>query len=135
MSKTKTVSEILVDVLTEAGVSNCYGIIGDTLNFVGKAIEKSSINWVHTRHEEAAAFAAGAEALITNKLTACAGSCGPGSLHLINGLYESNRNNAPVIVIASQLAATSMGTGFPQEVDFLKVYQDTSVFCQMVNQP
>lgn len=135
MSKTKTVSEILVDVLTEASVSNCYGIIGDTLNFVGKAIEKSSINWVHTRHEEAAAFAAGAEALITNKLTACAGSCGPGSLHLINGLYESNRNNAPVIVIASQLAATSMGTGFPQEVDFLKVYQDTSVFCQMVNQP
>lgn len=135
MSKTKTVSEILVDVLTAAGVSNCYGIIGDTLNFVGKAIQKSSINWVHTRHEEAAAFAAGAEATITNKLTACAGSCGPGSLHLINGLYESNRNNAPVIVIASQLAATSMGTGFPQEVDFLKVYQDTSVFCQMVNQP
>ncbi|NUE67311.1 thiamine pyrophosphate-dependent enzyme [Snodgrassella sp. ESL0253] len=135
MSKTKTVSEVLIDVLTAAGVSNCYGIIGDTLNFVGKAIEKSSINWVHTRHEEAAAFAAGAEALITNKLTACAGSCGPGSLHLINGLYESNRNNAPVIVIASQLTATSMGTGFPQEVDFLKVYQDTSVFCQMVNQP
>lgn len=135
MSKTKTVSEILVDVLTAAEVSNCYGIIGDTLNFVGKAIQKSSINWVHTRHEEAAAFAAGAEAMITNKLTACAGSCGPGSLHLINGLYESNRNNAPVIVIASQLAATSMGTGFPQEVDFLKVYQDTSVFCQMVNQP
>lgn len=135
MSKTKTVSEILVDVLTAAGVSNCYGIIGDTLNFVGKAIQKSSINWVHTRHEEAAAFAAGAEAMIANKLTACAGSCGPGSLHLINGLYESNRNNAPVIVIASQLAATSMGTGFPQEVDFLKVYQDTSVFCQMVNQP
>ncbi|PIT38399.1 thiamine pyrophosphate-dependent enzyme [Snodgrassella alvi] len=135
MSKTKTVSEILVDVLTAAGVSNCYGIIGDTLNFVGKAIQKSSINWVHTRHEEAAAFAAGAEATITNKLTACAGSCGPGSLHLINGLYESNRNNVPVIVIASQLAATSMGTGFPQEVDFLKVYQDTSVFCQMVNQP
>ncbi|PIT48708.1 pyruvate dehydrogenase [Snodgrassella alvi] len=135
MSKTKTVSEVLIDVLTTAGVSNCYGIIGDTLNFVGKAIEKSSINWVHTRHEEAAAFAAGAEAMITNKLTACAGSCGPGSLHLINGLYESNRNNAPVIVIASQLAATSMGTGFPQEVDFLKVYQDTSVFCQMVTQP
>lgn len=135
MSKTKTVSELLIDVLTTAGVSNCYGIIGDTLNFVGKAIEKSSINWVHTRHEEAAAFAAGAEAMITNKLTACAGSCGPGSLHLINGLYESNRNNAPVIVIASQLAATSMGTGFPQEVDFLKVYQDTSVFCQMVTQP
>ncbi|PIT49945.1 thiamine pyrophosphate-dependent enzyme [Snodgrassella alvi] len=135
MSKTKTVSEILIDVLTQAGVSNCYGIIGDTLNFVGKAIEKSSINWVHTRHEEAAAFAAGAEAMITNKLTACAGSCGPGSLHLINGLYESNRNNAPVIVIASQLAASSIGTGFPQEVDFLKVYQDTSVFCQMVNQP
>lgn len=135
MSKTKTVSEVLVDVMIEAGVSNCYGIIGDTLNFVGKAIEKSNINWIHTRHEEAAAFAAGAEAMITNKLTACAGSCGPGSLHLINGLYESNRNNAPVLVIASQLAASSMGTGFPQEVDFLKVYQDTSVYCQMVNQP
>ena len=135
MSKTKTVAEILIDVLEVAGVNNCYGIIGDTLNFVGKAIEKSTINWIHTRHEETAAFAAGAEALISNKLTACAGSCGPGSLHLINGLYEANRNHAPVLVIASQLAAPSMGTGFPQEVDFLKVYQDCSIFCQMVSQP
>lgn len=135
MTKTKTVSEVLIEVMIEAGVSNCYGIIGDTLNFVGKAIEKSKINWIHTRHEEAAAFAAGAEALITKKLTACAGSCGPGSLHLINGLYEANRNNAPVLAIASQLTAASMGTAFPQEVDFLKVFQDASVYCQIINQP
>lgn len=133
--KNKNVAQILIDVLHQAGVQNCYGIIGDTLNFVGKAIQESSINWIHTRHEEAAAFAAGAEALITGRLTACAGSCGPGSLHLINGLYEAQRNNAPVLVIASQLNSEFLGTGFPQEVNFEKLFQDTSIFCQQVNDP
>lgn len=135
MSKKKNISEILIDVLQQAGVQNCYGIIGDTLNFVGKAIEASNIHWVHTRHEETAAFAAGAEALIANRLTACAGSCGPGSLHLINGLYEAQRNSAPVIAIVSQLNSQLIGTDFPQEVNFLKLYENASVFCQQVNDP
>ncbi|MDF7675681.1 thiamine pyrophosphate-binding protein [Neisseriaceae bacterium ESL0693] len=135
MNKNKNVAQILIEVLQQAGVKNCYGIIGDTLNFVGKAIEKSDINWIHTRHEETAAFAAGAEALIADRLTACAGSCGPGSLHLINGLYEAQRNGAPVIAIASQLNSEFLGTGFPQEVNFLKLYQNASIFCQEVNDP
>lgn len=135
MAKKKNVSQILVEVMQQAGVQNCYGIIGDTLNFVGKAIEASDIHWVHTRHEETAAFAAGAEALIANRLTACAGSCGPGSLHLINGLYEAQRNGAPVLVIASQLDSQLLGTDFPQEVDFQKLYQNASIFCQQVNDP
>ncbi|WP_392565925.1 thiamine pyrophosphate-binding protein [Utexia brackfieldae] len=135
MSKNKKVADILVEVLTNAGVKNCYGIVGDTLNFVSEAIYQSDINWVHMRHEEAGAFAAGAEAFVTDRLTACAGSCGPGSLHFINGLYEAQRNNAPVILIASQLASSSLGTNFPQEVDFLDVYKNCSVFCQQLNNP
>ncbi|MCO6523708.1 MAG: ubiquinone-dependent pyruvate dehydrogenase [Candidatus Schmidhempelia sp.] len=131
----KKVAEILIDVLTRAGVTHCYGIVGDTLNAVTDAIYHSEIEWIHVRHEEAGALAAGAEAFITDKLTACAGSCGPGSLHFINGIYEAQRNNAPVILIASQLASNRLGTDFPQEVDFLALYQSISVYCQQVNNP
>jgi len=81
--------------LEAAGVKHCYGIVGDTLNHITDSISRSQINWVHMRHEEVGAFAAGGEAYITGNLTACAGSCGPGSLHFINGLYESHRNRAP----------------------------------------
>src|SRR5471030_1314840 len=99
----KRVAEILVETLQAAGVKRCYGIVGDTLNRIAHAIDLSEIDWVHMRHEEAGAFAAGAEAQFTGNLTACAGSCGPGSLHFINGLYEANRNRAPVILIATQI--------------------------------
>lgn len=135
MTQLKRVSDILVDVLEHAGVKHCYGIVGDTLNFVTESIYQSSIQWIHMRHEEAGAFAAGAEAFVTDQLTACAGSCGPGSLHFINGLFESHRNNAPVVLIASQLASESLGTGFPQEVDVVSLYKECSVFCQQVNDP
>ena len=131
----KRVAEIVVDVLQEAGVQHCYGIVGDTLNHVTEAISHSDIGWVHMRHEEAGGFAAGAEALLTGRLTACAGSCGPGSLHFINALYEAHRNRAPVILIASQLAVPQLGTHFPQEVDFAAVYAGCSVFCEQVNTP
>jgi pyruvate dehydrogenase (quinone) len=131
----KKVAEILIDVLTQAGVTHCYGIVGDTLNAVTNAIYHSEIEWIHVRHEEAGALAAGAEAFITDKLTACAGSCGPGSLHFINGIYEAQRNNAPVILIASQLVSSNLGTDFPQEVDFLALYQSIAVYCQQVNDP
>ena len=105
----KRVADVLVETLQAAGVKNCYGIVGDALNRIAHAIERSEIDWVHMRHEEAGAFAANAEALLTGGLTACAGTCGPGSLHFINGLYEANRNRAPVILIATQDRAAGPG--------------------------
>ncbi|TBV72679.1 thiamine pyrophosphate-dependent enzyme [Pseudoxanthomonas winnipegensis] len=131
----KRVAEIVVETLEAAGVRHCYGIVGDTLNHVTDAIHRSSIQWVHMRHEEAGAFAAGADALISGQLTACAGSCGPGSLHFINGVFESNRNRAPMVLIASQIVTPELGMEFPQEVDFKAVYSSCSVFCEQVHSP
>src|SRR6202008_2358096 len=131
----KKVAEVIVEVLEQAGVKRCYGIVGDTLNLFAENLERSSIEWVHVRHEEAGAFAAGAEANFTHNLTACAGSCGPGSLHFINGLYEANRNRAPVVLIASQVTSSELGFDFIQEVDFKSVFKGCSVFCEMVTTP
>lgn len=135
MSSKKSVAQIIVDVLSEAGVKHCYGIVGDTLNHITSSIKKSNIEWVHVRHEEVGAFAAGAEAYLTDQITACAGSCGPGSLHFINGIYEAHRNKVPVILLASQLVTAQQGTDFPQEVDFESIYKNCSVFCQQINDP
>src|SRR5277367_462354 len=132
---TKRVADVLVETLQAAGVKRCYGIVGDTLNRITSAIHESKIEWVHMRHEEAGAFAAGAEALCTDGLTACAGSCGPGSLHFINGLYEANRNRAPVILIATQIVRQDIGFQSIQEVDFKEVYKGCSVFCEMIVTP
>jgi pyruvate dehydrogenase (quinone) len=132
---TKRVADVLIATLQAAGVERCYGIVGDTLNQIAHAIDRSTIQWVHMRHEEAGAFAAGAEAQLTGRLTACAGSCGPGSLHFINGLYEANRNRAPVILIASQIARQDLGFESIQEVDFVDVYSGCSVFCEMILTP
>jgi pyruvate dehydrogenase (quinone) len=102
--------------LQAAGVKHCWGVPGDTLNYVTDAIRRSGIKSVHVRHEEAGGFAAGAEALLTGDLTACASSCGPGSLHFIDGLFELHRNRAPVVLIASQITSgpgdgQSLGSG------------------------
>src|ERR1700741_566307 len=131
----KRVADVLVDTLQAAGVKRCYGIIGDTVNRIAHAIDRSEIEWVHVRHEEAGAFAASAEALFTGELTACAGSCGPGSLHFINGLYEANRNRAPVILIATQVVRQDMGFNSIQEINFEEVYKGCSVFCEMIVTP
>src|SRR6202163_1890787 len=131
----KRVADLIVETLQAAGVKRCYGIVGDTLNQIAHAIDRSEIDWVHMRHEEAGAFAAGAEAQLTGRLTACAGSCGPGSLHFINGLYEANRNRAPVILIASQIIRKDLGFDSIQEVDFQHVYQGCSVYCEMILTP
>jgi pyruvate dehydrogenase (quinone) len=131
----KKVADIIVDVLEKAGVKRCYGVVGDTLNHVTDAIRRSGIDWVHMRHEEAGAFAAGGEAYMTGTLTACAGSCGPGSLHFINGIYESNRNRAPLVLIASQVATNELGIDFPQEVEFKPIYSHCSVFCEVLINP
>src|SRR5580704_11464159 len=132
---TKRVADVLIETLQAAGAERCYGIVGDTLNQIAHAIDRSEIDWVHMRHEEAGAFAAGAEAQLTGRLTACAGSCGPGSLHFINGLYEANRNRAPVILIATQIARQDLGFESIQEVDFVDVYRGCSVFCEMILTP
>src|ERR1700758_3547589 len=122
----KKVADVLVETLQAAGVKRCYGIVGDTLNQIAQAIHESEIEWVHMRHEEAGAFAASAEALFTGGLTACAGSCGPGSLHFINGLYEANRNRAPVILIATQVVRQDIGFSSIQEINFEEVYKGCS---------
>ncbi len=134
MSKRK-VADVVIDVLRSAGVKRCYGVVGDTLNHVTDAIRRSDIEWVHVRHEEAGAFAAGGDAYMTGELTACAGSCGPGSLHFINGIFEAHRNRSPVVLIASQVSTHELGIDFPQEVDFKPIYQNCSVFCEMIQNP
>jgi pyruvate dehydrogenase (quinone) len=131
----KRVADLLVETLQAAGVKTCYGVVGDTLNRIAHAIDRSEIDWVHMRHEEAGAFAAGAEALLTGRLTACAGTCGPGSLHFINGLYEANRNRAPIILIATQIMRQDLGFQSIQEIDFDDVFKGCSVFCEMIVTP
>ena len=131
----KKVAQVIVETLQAAGVKHCYGVVGDTLNLIAHNISQSAIEWVGVRHEEAGAFAAHGEALITDRLTAVAGSCGPGSLHFINGIVEANRNRAPVILIASQIVRDELGFDFPQEVDFKAVYGSCSVYCDMILTP
>jgi len=106
-----TVAQQLVDTLIKAGVQRIYGIVGDSLNPVTDALRRSKkIQWVHVRHEETAAFAAGAEAQLTGRLAVCAGSCGPGNLHLINGLFDAHRSLAPVLALAAHIPSSEVGT-------------------------
>ena len=117
----QTVADQIIAQLVDAGVRRIYGIVGDSLNPVVDAVRrtggaaKGGIDWVHVRNEEAAAFAAGAEAQLTGQLAVCAGSCGPGNLHLINGLYDANRSRVPVLAIAAHIPASEIGTGYFQE--------------------
>src|SRR6266571_2423299 len=132
---TRRVADLLVETLQAAGVKTCYGIVGDTMNQIAQAIHRSEIEFVHMRHEEAGAFAAAAEASFTGRLAACAGSCGPGTLHFINGLYEANRNRAPVIVIATQIVRQDLGFESIQEIDYDDVFKGCSVYCEMILTP
>ena len=131
----KNIAQVIVETLQTAGAKRCYGIVGDTVNRFAHAVHESSIDWIHVRHEEAGAFAASAEAVLTGVLTICAGSCGPGSLHFVNGLFEANRNRAPVVLIASQIARSDIGFESIQEVDFKDVFRGCSVFCEMILTP
>lgn len=131
-----TVAEHLVRQLVGAGVSRIYGIVGDSLNPVVDAVRRTpGIDWVHVRHEEAAAFAAAGEAEVTGRLTACAGSCGPGNLHLINGLYDANRSRLPVLAIASHIPSNQIGTQFFQETHPDRLFTEASVFSEMISSP
>ncbi|MEE6272655.1 pyruvate dehydrogenase [Georgenia sp. MJ206] len=131
-----SVAEHLVRQLVSAGVERIYGIVGDSLNPVVDAVRRTpGIEWVHVRHEEAAAFAAAGEAAMTGKLTACAGSCGPGNLHLINGLYDANRSRLPVLAIASHISTGEIGTQFFQETHPDRLFVEASVYSDMISSP
>src|SRR5882757_2111553 len=129
----KRVADLLVETLQLAGVKTCYGIVGDTLNRIAHAIDVSEIDWIHVRHEEAGAFAAGAEAQLTGNLAVCAGSCGPGNLHLINGLFDAHKTLAPVLAIAAQIPSSEIGTDFFQETHPERLFLECSHFCQLVS--
>jgi pyruvate dehydrogenase (quinone) len=131
----QTVSEVIVEALVAAGARRCYGIVGDTINHFTDAVRRSGLHWVQVRHEEAGALAAGGESYLTGELSLCAGTAGPGSLHFLNGIYESHRNGAPVVMIASQIARTEAGLDYPQEVDQRRLYEECSVFCETVSHP
>ena len=133
------VAEQIVTQLVDAGVHRIYGIVGDSLNPIVDAVRKTGgsaqggIDWIHVRHEEAAAFAASAEAQLTGKLAVCAGSCGPGNLHLINGLYDANRTGAPVLAIASHIPSVQIGSTYFQETHPDRVFEECSVYNELIS--
>jgi pyruvate dehydrogenase (quinone) len=132
----KTVSEIFIETLVNAGIKRVYGVVGDSLNGLTDVMRKSKqIEWMHVRHEEVAAFAAGAEAHLTGELAVCAGSCGPGNLHLINGLFDCHRNRVPVLAIAAQIPSHEIGSGYFQETHPEHLFKDCSHYCELVSQP
>src|SRR6201994_4476046 len=132
----KRVADLLVDVLVEAGVQRVYGVSGDSLNGITDSIRtRREIEWVHVRHEEVAAFAAGAEAHLTGKLAVCAGSCGPGNMHLINGLYDCHRSRVPVLAIAAQIPSNEIGSSYFQETHPDQLFRDCSSYCELISQP
>ena len=131
----KRVADLLVDVLLGAGVQRIYGVPGDSLNGMTDSIRtRENIQWIGTRNEEAAAFAAGAEAHLTGKLAVCAGSCGPGNMHLINGLYDCQRSRVPVLAIAAQVPSAEIGSGYFQETHPEHIFGQCSHYCELVSQ-
>ncbi|MGA2095470.1 MAG: ubiquinone-dependent pyruvate dehydrogenase [Candidatus Acidiferrum sp.] len=132
----KNVAELLIETLAQAGVERIYGVSGDSLNGITDAIRvQKKIQWVHMRNEEAAAFAAGAEAHLTGKLTVCAGSCGPGNLHLINGLYDCHRSRVPVLAIAAQIPSNEIGSDYFQETHPEHLFAQCSHYRELVSHP
>lgn len=128
-----TVAEQLVGMVRDAGARRIYGVAGDSLNPVVDVVRRNEgIDWVHVSHEEGDAFAAAAEAQLTGRLAVCAGSSGPGTTHLLQGLYDAQRSGAPVLAIASHIQSSEIGTGFFQETHPTHVFQDCSVWCELV---
>ena len=132
----KTVADQFAETLAAAGVKRIYGVVGDSLNGLTDSLRKQGkIAWLHTRHEEVAAFAAGAEAHLTGELAVCAGSCGPGNLHLINGLFDCHRSRVPVLAIAAQIPSPEIGSGYFQETHPQSLFQECSHYCELVSEP
>ncbi|MCX5578996.1 ubiquinone-dependent pyruvate dehydrogenase [Kaistia terrae] len=131
-----TIADLFADTLHLAGVERIYGVVGDSLNGITDSLRRrGKIEWVHMRNEEAAAFAAGAEAQLTGKLAVCAGSCGPGNLHLINGLYDCNRTRVPVLAIAAQIPSAEIGSNYFQETRPEALFRECSVYCETISAP
>jgi pyruvate dehydrogenase (quinone) len=129
----RTIADYLAQTLAKAGVSKIWGVTGDSLNGLSDSLDRmGSIRWMHTRHEEVAAFAAGAEAAATGRLAVCAGSCGPGNLHLINGLFDCHRNHVPVLAIAAHIPSTEIGLGYFQETHPQELFKECSHFVELV---
>jgi pyruvate dehydrogenase (quinone) len=130
------VADVVAETLQEAGVARVYGVVGDSLNGITEALRaRGRIAWIHTRHEEAAAFAAAGEAQVTNQLAVCAGSCGPGNLHLINGLYDAHRSRTPVLAIAAHIPSPEIGSGYFQETKPTELFRDCSHYCELISDP
>lgn len=129
-----TVADQLVQRLADAGVRRIFGIVGDSLNALTDSVRRhDAIEWVPVRHEEVAAFAAGAEAHLTGNLAVCAGSCGPGNLHLINGLFDCHRSRVPVLAIAAHIPSAEIGSGYFQETHPENLFRECSHFCELVS--
>src|SRR5712672_266840 len=132
----KNIAQLMVDTLVQAGVERVYGLPGDSLNGFTDSIRKQKkLQWIHVRHEETAAFAAGAEAHLTGRLAVCAGSCGPGNMHLVNGLYDCHRSRVPVLAIAAQIPSNEIGSGYFQETDPGQLFAKCSHYCELVSHP
>ncbi|KQO56665.1 pyruvate dehydrogenase [Methylobacterium sp. Leaf87] len=134
--KIVTVADLIVETLEQAGVARIYGLVGDSLNALTESLRaRDTIEWVHVRHEEVAAFAAGAESQLTGALSVCAGSCGPGNLHLINGLFDCHRSRTPVLAIAAHIPSAEIGSGYFQETHPENLFRECSHYCEMVSDP
>jgi pyruvate dehydrogenase (quinone) len=130
------VAERIVETLEQIGVRRVYGLVGDSLNGITEAIrQRGAIDWIHVRHEEVAAFAAGADAQITGQLAVCAGSCGPGNLHLINGLFDCHRTRTPVLAIAAHIPSQEIGSGYFQATHPEQLFRECSVYCELISSP
>src|SRR5579859_6013031 len=131
-----TAADYLVDALTQAGVKRIYGVVGDSLNGISDSLRRSGeIDWIHVRHEEGAAFAAGAEAHLTGQLAVCAGSCGPGNLHLINGLFDCHRSGVPVLAIAAHIPSSEIGIDYFQATHPEILFKECSHYVELVSSP
>src|ERR1700684_3423600 len=132
----RSVADQFVETLAVAGVKRIYGVVGDSLNGLTDSLRRQGkIEWVHVRHEEVAAFAATAEAHLTGNLAVCAGSCGPGNLHLINGLFDAHRSRVPVLGIAAQIPSAEIGSGYFQETHPETLFKECSHYCELVSSP
>src|SRR5258706_12465101 len=132
----KTVADQFVETLAAAGVKRIYGIVGDSLNGITDAVRRhGGVEWLHVRHEEVAAFASGAEAHLTGELAVCAGSCGPGNLHLINGLFDCHRSRVPVLAIAAQIPSSEIGLGYFQETQPQELFRECNQFVELISNP
>src|SRR6201985_2568825 len=132
----RKVADLITEVLYAAGVRRIYGVVGDSLNGITKSLRRrGDIDWIHTRHEEAAAFAAGGEAHLTGELAVCAGSCGPGNMHLINGLYDCHRSRVPVLAIAAHIPSAEIGRGYFQETRPEALFRECSHYCELISHP